>query len=80
VESKESGEASTPTEHQSSPLRNPGGNTSEKQDREKTRLAVDSSQVATTEEPLRIHLGKSTEPGEPGSRIQLTLVLVKDTG
>lgn len=80
MESKESGEASTSTEYQSSPLRDPVGNTPENQDREKTRLTVDSSQVATIEEPLRVNLGESIEPGEPGSRIQLTLALVKDTG
>ncbi|MBE9474438.1 MAG: hypothetical protein IMY85_06070 [Chloroflexi bacterium] len=79
MESKEPGEASTPTEPQSSPMRDPGGNMSENQDREITHLAVHISQATATEEPLRVYLGESTEPVEPGSRIKLILDLVKDT-
>jgi len=79
VESKEPGEASTPAEPQSSPMRDPGGNMSENQDREIAHLAVGISQATATEEPLRVYLGESAGPGEPGSRIELILDLVKDT-
>jgi hypothetical protein len=79
VESKEPGEASTPAEPQSSPIRDPVGNMSENQDREIARLAAGISQATATEEPLRVYLGESAEPGEPGSRIALILDLVKDT-
>ena len=79
MESKEPGEASTPAEPQSSPMRDPGGNMSENQDREIARLSVGISQATATEEPLRVYLGGSAEPGEPSSRIELFLDLVKDT-
>ena len=79
MESKEPGEASTPAEPQSSPMRDPGGNMSENQDREIARLSVGISQATATEEPLRVYLGESAGPGEPSSRIELILDLVKDT-
>lgn len=79
MESKEPGEASTPAEPQSSPMRDPGGNMSANQDREIARLAVGISQATATEEPLRVYLGESAGPGEPSSRIELILDLVKDT-
>lgn len=79
MESKEPGEASTPAEPQSSPMRDPGGNMSENQDRGIARLAVGISQATATEEPLRVYLGESAGPGEPSSRIELILDLVKDT-
>ena len=79
MESKEPGEASTPAEPQSSPMRDSGGNMSENQDRGIARLAVGISQATATEEPLRVYLGESAEPGEPGSRFELILDLVKDT-
>ena len=79
MESKEPGEASTPAEPQSSPMRDPGGNMSANQDREIARLAVGISQAITTEEPLRVYLGESAGPGEPSSRNELILDLVKDT-
>ena len=79
MESKEPGEASTPAEPQSSPMRDPGGNMSENQDRETARLALGISQATASEEPLRVYMGESAEPGEPGSRIELIFDLVKDT-
>jgi len=60
-------------------MRDPGGNMSENQDREIARLAVGISQAITTEEPLMVYLGESAEPGEPGSRNELILDLVKGT-
>jgi hypothetical protein len=60
-------------------MRDPGGNMSENQDREITHLAVDISLATATGEPLMVLLGKFAEPGEPGSRIELILDLVKDT-
>ncbi len=78
MESEETGEASTPAEPQSSPMRDPGGNMSENQDRETARLAVGISQATASEEPLRVYLGESAKPGEPDSRIELIFDLVKD--
>ena len=79
MESKEPGEASTPAEPRSSPMRAPGRNMSENQDREITRLAPGISQATDIEEPLSVYLGESAEPGAPGSRNALILDLVKGT-
>ena len=79
MESKESGEVSRPTELNSIPPRDSGGNTPENQDRGYSYLAVDIRQAANTAKPIRVILGISNEPSGSSTKSQLILDMVKDT-
>jgi 4-amino-4-deoxy-L-arabinose transferase-like glycosyltransferase len=79
VDSKEAGEASTPTDPQSKSEKDPGANALKPEDRDNLQLEVEISQTGTDADPLSIHLGNTAGHREPGSKIQIVLNLVKDT-
>ena len=75
----EPGEAATPPDPKSKPKRSPDADAPGNEDREPKPLTINVSREKAPNESVSVNLGEPAKPDEPGSRVEITLDLLKET-